>query len=328
MTEEQEHQSPAGEMSVGSQLRAAREAAGLSRADIAARTRITERHIAAIEADDFGALAGRTYAVGFSRSYAKVVGLDPDEVAEAVRELTGHASASSDPGLLDDLEPGDPSRVPTRATAWLAGLGAFVVVIVGFFAWRTFLVPEMSLPSLVRDEPQVQAAAPAAKSNAGVPIANGPVVFTATEDGIWVKFYDANGVQLMQKQMARGETYAVPAEADGPLLWTGRPEALTITVGGKAVPPLADRQMTVKDMPVSAEALLSRAAPEPMPAAVSTPSPAAVVSTPRPAQVRTAAPQRRRESASESAMPPPPSPEIDAPAKQEEAPAADSTVSD
>jgi hypothetical protein len=87
----------------------------------------------------------------------------------------------------------------------------------------------------------------------------GPVVFTALEDGIWVKFYDASGRQLMQKQMARGERYTVPPDADGPQLWTGRPDALEITIAGRQVPRLADGQRIVRDVPVTAEALLARA---------------------------------------------------------------------
>ena len=46
----------------GGRLRRAREAQGLSRADIAQRTRIPERHLAAIEQGDFAALPARTYA--------------------------------------------------------------------------------------------------------------------------------------------------------------------------------------------------------------------------------------------------------------------------
>ncbi len=91
--------------------------------------------------------------------------------------------------------------------------------------------------------------------------ANGPVVFTAIEDGVWVKFYDAAGKQLLQKTMARGESYTVPADAQGPKLWTGRPEALAITVGGRPVAKLSETQRTMKDVPVTPAALLARSAP-------------------------------------------------------------------
>lgn len=320
MTEQQEDQSPAGELSVGTRLRAAREAAGLSRADIAARTRINERHIAAIEADDFGALAGRTYAIGFSRNYAKAVGLDAAAIAEAVRQHASFRDVANETGAMDDLEPGDPSRVPTRSLAWIAGIGAFAVVIAGYFAWHTFYHPDMSLPSLARDEPKPVAAKAVVATAA--PRVGGPVVFTANDDGIWVKFYDATGTQLMQKQMARGESYTVPAEANGPQLWTARPEALSITVAGQTVPPLADRQVTVRDVAVSAEALLAR------PAVAATPAPGMAPAQAVAATVRRPAPSPGREPRGEQQMPPPPSPAIDASVSAEAAPSPDSTVSE
>jgi hypothetical protein len=87
------------------------------------------------------------------------------------------------------------------------------------------------------------------------------VVFTALQDRIWVKFYDGAGKQLVQKLLAKGETWTVPADAVDPKLWTGRPDALGITIGGQAVPRIADKQGIVKDVPVSAAALLARPAP-------------------------------------------------------------------
>ena len=101
-------------------------------------------------------------------------------------------------------------------------------------------------------EPAAAAAAPSAA------VAKGQVVFTALDDGVWVKFYDKDGRQLMQKQMALNERYVVPVEAEGPQVWTGRPDALRITIGGKPVPKLSEDEQVVKDVPVSAEALLAR----------------------------------------------------------------------
>ena len=92
-------------------------------------------------------------------------------------------------------------------------------------------------------------------------------MFTALEQGIWVKFYDAAGTQLLQKELAQGETYTVPADANGPMIRTARPEALQITIGGQVVPRLANKQMTISDVPVSAAALLARGQAPAAPAA-------------------------------------------------------------
>ena len=38
------------------------------------------------------------------------------------------------------------------------------------------------------------------------PVWKGPVVFTAREGGVWVRFTDASGRQLLQKELALGES--------------------------------------------------------------------------------------------------------------------------
>lgn len=247
----------------GSKLRAAREAAGLSRGDIAARTKIPERHIVSIEAGDYDALAGRSYATGFSRTYARAVGLDGETIVQMVRHEMGR-------GQLDErrqqstFEPGDPSRVPGQGIVWIGLLGAVVIVAGVLIFWRSFWSPAAELPSLLpEDKPAVAASAAAPKVAAPRPATQpqGPVVFTATENEVWVKFYDGAGKQILQKNLAMGESYTVPAEVLGPQLWTGRPDALRVTVGGKEVPRLSDQPVAMKDVPVSAAALLARPAP-------------------------------------------------------------------
>ena len=269
MAEDEIEEATPADGGIGAQLRAAREAQGLTLAQVAAETRIPQRHLQTIEGGDFAALPARTYAIGFSRSYAKLVGLDGDGVADSVRaELEAqepqprHRPAS--------FEPGDPARVPSRALGWLSGLAAVLVLLGLFFAAQTFFVPAAELPPLVEPtataSPDPARAAPTDASPSATP--GGPVIFTALEEGIWVKFYDANGMQLMQKLMTKGERYTVPADAAGPQLWTGRPDALAITVGGRAIPKLAERDRVMRDVPVTAAALLARTAPAaPTPAA-------------------------------------------------------------
>lgn len=263
---------------VGPELRAEREARGLSLEQVAAETRIPQRHLVTLEAGAFHTLPGRTYATGFARSYAKLLEMDPDLVADRVRaEMVEAREQDGAPSF----EPGDPARVPSRGLAWLALAAVVLLLLGGFFFMRTLFAPAAELPSLVEQQQQEQAARRAALARqqganpAGQPAAapTGPVVFTATVDGVWVKFYDAGGRQLMQKQMALNEQYQVPADAQGPMLWTGRPDALRITIGGREVPRLAEDDMIMRDVPVTAEALLARGQPAgASPAPVATPA--------------------------------------------------------
>ena len=75
--------------------------------------------------------------------------------------------------------------------------------------------------------------------------------------------------------MAKGQTFTVPADAVEPQVWTGRPNALAITVGGQSVPMLGTSEVIMKDVPVDAGALLAGAVP-PAPA-----TPAPVTPAPR-----------------------------------------------
>lgn len=235
-----------------------REAQGFTLAQIAELTKIPERHLSAIEENNFSALPARTYAIGFSRNYARALGIDEAEIARLVRiELDGkQVEPSPRPATF---EPGDPARIPSSALAWLAAILAIGVVIAGFAFWRSYYSPAAELPPIVADTPPSRPAPSAAPPASPA----GQVVFTALESGVWVKFYDAAGQQLLQKELAQGESYAVPANANGPMLWTARPQALAITIDGKAVPKLSETQTTLKDVPITAAALLARPAQPP-----------------------------------------------------------------
>jgi len=260
---------------VGAQLRAARETKGLTLEQVAAQTRIPQRHLQTIESGDYSKLPGRTYAVGFARTYAKTVGLDQDDVVAMIRAELDRQAGVED-ARPAPFEPGDPARVPSRGLGWFAIFALILFIAGGFFFFREMFAPAGELPSLVEQEQAEQAARaqPATGARPEAAPTGGAVVFTALDGPVWVKFYDASGAQLMQAEMARGDTYTVPADANGPLLWTGRPEALAITVGGRSIPKLAEVQTTMRDVPVTAEALLARGQATPAPTSTPVRAPA------------------------------------------------------
>jgi len=248
---------------VGPQLRAAREERGLSLAQVAAQTRISINLLASIEAGEFDQLPGRIYAISFAKTYAKLVGLDQDDVAEMVRFELG-----ADPevrGSGPDFAPGDPARAPSGRLVWFS-VAAVALLIVGlFFAAKVLMDPAAKLPSLTQQEEAQQAAAQAARAaattQAAQPVdAGGAVVLTA-EEAVWLRVTDAQDQRLMEGELAAGQAYTIPADAVGPKLITGRPNALAITVGGRAVPKISEELRTVVDVPVDAASLLARPAP-------------------------------------------------------------------
>jgi hypothetical protein len=262
----------------GTMLAEARQAAKLELADVSARTRIPQRHLAAIEAGDYARLPSRTYAVGFSRTYARLLDLDERAITDQVRIDLAEGDPQGHPVRPDRFEPGDPARVPSRRLAWFSALAVLLLVAGAFTFYRTYFSPglgpaPLAVATPVETVPAIAAAQGTARPAATAP--SGPVVFTSLVDGTWVKFYDGAGERLFEGQMARGQSFTVPADAQQPQVWTGRPDALAITIGGRAVPKLAETEGVMRDVPVTAEALLARPALSARPAAAPATAPAA-----------------------------------------------------
>ncbi|KPP88924.1 helix-turn-helix domain-containing protein [Erythrobacter sp. HL-111] len=256
---------------VGATLRAARESQRLDLAHIAAVTRIPMHHLEVIEAGEFEALPSRTYAIGFARTYARVVGLDEGAIAEAVRAELSDEGERRHHGA-GAMEPGDPAKLPSSGLAWFGALAA-IILAVGVIAFSSsYFGQGADLPALTREDtapaattaPASPAPSPAVAANETAPDPeggadpSGEVVFTALEDGVWVRLYERGGERLYEARMESGESFTVPAGAQEPLINTGRPDAFAITVGGREVPPLAEGPATIGGEPVSASALLAR----------------------------------------------------------------------
>ena len=254
-----------GTASVGDRLRSARETRRMELSHVAAETRIPIRHLEAIEAGAFDTLPSRTYAIGFARTYARAVGLDEASITAAVREELADGSARRS-AMAGGMEPGDPAKLPSAGLAWFGGIAA-VLLAVGLIAFfSTYFNAGAELPSLVAEETEAAPGDVAAAGEAGAapaadpaPSTSGQVVFTATGEGAWVRFFEEGGERLFEGVLADGDTYEVPLDAQDPRLNTGRPNLLRITIDGRAVPPISEEMVPVGDAPVSAAALLARA---------------------------------------------------------------------
>jgi cytoskeleton protein RodZ len=76
----------AGQWNVGLTLRSAREAGGESLEDVAEAIRIPADYLLAIEDENYYGLPGWAHAVGYVRSYALYLGLDPGPLVKRVRD--------------------------------------------------------------------------------------------------------------------------------------------------------------------------------------------------------------------------------------------------
>src|SRR5215469_18833903 len=77
---------------VGQELRAARLRRGDEIAQVSRALKIRKDHLEALEEDRLEDLPGKTYAIGFVRSYARHLGLDATEYVERFkRDISGRA---------------------------------------------------------------------------------------------------------------------------------------------------------------------------------------------------------------------------------------------
>ncbi len=120
--------------SVGQQLRAGRERAGLSVDDAARALKLSNRQVESLEHDDWASLPGKTMIRGFVRNYARLVGLDGRELMAA---LEGMAMPKS-PELRG--AEGTPVSMPKEGKSdrkdvlrVLAGLLVLALALVAYF---------------------------------------------------------------------------------------------------------------------------------------------------------------------------------------------------
>ena len=248
--------------SIGDRLKEAREARGMSLDDVASQTRIPIRHLQHIESEDWDALPGATYCVGFTRAYANMVGLDGAELSREVRETLGDARSRAPAAHY--LEPADPARVPPRPLALIAAVAA-LVLIVAYALWRSSL-GDGEEPSA--ETPPPQASAPAAQNPAPAParpaanpgaVAGQPVTLTATQE-VWVRISDAaGGPALFTGTMQPGQSFQIPPTAQRPVIRTGRPQVLRAAIGGRDIGPLEPVERTIDNVSLRAEDLAARA---------------------------------------------------------------------
>lgn len=284
-------QGPYRGLTVGALLAEARAAAGRELADLARETRVPLRHLMAIEADDHEALPALPYALGFVKTFARSVGLNPESAGAQFRAETRLAPHVPS---VPSLEPLDEARLPSRGLA-MAGLAVLVLVIGGLGLYGSgVLDPVPSAPQATAPVP-APAGATAAPAPAPVPAGaaagtsaatmapvaiptSGPVTLTARSD-VWVKIYSrTTGRKAFQGLMVAGSIYKVPLD-NGPLvLRAGRAGEIEVSVAGVKLPPLGGSVETVDGVVLTAPALAERfagaaAAASPVQGSASPPAP-------------------------------------------------------
>lgn len=114
---------------VGAKLKEARRALGRDINSIADEICVRVRHLEALEEDNHDNLPPQTYAVGFVRSYATALGLDPDHLS---RQFKSEYTANETVPQLHFPEPIRESRIPSRVVM-MTGLFGLLAIYFGWF---------------------------------------------------------------------------------------------------------------------------------------------------------------------------------------------------
>jgi cytoskeleton protein RodZ len=155
---------------LGERFRAAREARGLSVADVAEQVRIRSVYLQAIEEERWSEIGAPVYIRGFLRTYARFLGLEAEEiVAEFNLRGAGRDEIVPSRGWVADPDYGPVRRrFQLSPLIWIASIVA--IVLVGFVVYN-----ELTL----RQPPQgpvAVASATAPASQTPIPVSPAPAV--------------------------------------------------------------------------------------------------------------------------------------------------------
>jgi len=260
-------------ISIGRQLRQAREAQGKQISDIVRELKLRKVYLEAMENGDWDILPDEVYAIGFLRQYASHLQLDLDADVNKIRNR--HYE------LTRPLTFPDPPVAPSRRWAWLAA-AVFLILFLAFNVLNNDteeVAPSIPLVSVAPPAAEPEAVPPPEMNSSAVPMADVPAHakinaatpatdqpgksmdtaaptdqmaappsgaihsfrFEAVNDSVWLQVYlpDASGNSMgeLRKEVLLNPGYHLTLDEPFNSLWitTGNAGALQIRIDDKLV---------------------------------------------------------------------------------------------
>lgn len=283
--------SEAPEATVGEELRAARLRLGEDLRTVAGSLRIRKEHLEALEAGDFANLPGRTYAIGFVRSYADYLGLDGAAAVARFKEEVADEPELPPAESLVFPDAQEEARLPQ-------GMILIAAVLVLLALWGAYYlarfadkmlhdrapaaavsetVPAPEAPAAVAPaaEPEAAAADAAADeattAEASVPVptegmstfgSNDPAVrieVRALKNDVWLRVEDPDKNEvLITKELKAGERFRAPPDRPNLVLVTRDAGALELILDGISTGTAGSNGEVIEGMPLTPDALSAR----------------------------------------------------------------------
>jgi cytoskeleton protein RodZ len=255
----------------GDMLREAREAHGLHLDVVAAALKVTPQKLAALEADDIGALPDPVFARALAASVCRALRIDPAPVLAklpgAIRPGLADADQTMSKNLRSASPRSGPGGLPSRALLIVVGLLLVGAAVLFWTPQSAFDRVEASISRLTSHDTATEQTASAPKpapatsgpvtpavTPAGAPVAPPPpaepahaepavaaapaapvtddlIVFTVRED-TWISVTEPGGKQLLHRTVKAGESVGLSGKL--PLAVTiGRAAGVQVQVHGK-----------------------------------------------------------------------------------------------
>ncbi|MGY8820293.1 MAG: RodZ domain-containing protein [Pseudomonadales bacterium] len=130
----------------GETLRAAREDKHWSLSSVAKQLNLSERSLTQIEAGDFSQLPGHTFARGYVRAYAKLLGLDQNRLVQQFDQHTGTDATGSSVNSLGHID--QPVRLSRSMVRFFTFILTLVIGVGAFLWWQDRSARTESGPSV------------------------------------------------------------------------------------------------------------------------------------------------------------------------------------
>ena len=193
-------------MSIGSELKAAREAAGLTLEQVAERAKLRASLVAAIEKGDFSLCGGDVYARGHIRVLANLYRVDSTHLIRLFDQEYGVPETA-----LDDLAQATSQNLDRRFTmSWraLSGVAAVALVAAIIISNQLPTTQEAVLSENTSSSPKPSAVVPSQSESLPAVASADPGVtvrLTVVKSYSWISITSADGTSLFTGQIEKGE---------------------------------------------------------------------------------------------------------------------------
>ena len=229
---------------------------------------IRECYLQALEQSDYEKFPGRTYAIGFLRTYADFLGLDVNALVEKYHKESNFLKEN----VLDMPMLDKPNLFPKAKYFFIAVL--VVVLMWSFWYFLTYSettetavlptpepvaeAPVEIIPEVVEVIPQVeevkQQSLPEVKKEAKLPAKTKNAVQIVANQEVWVEI-EQDDMLILSRTLKKGEVYDVPKSDTEMFLETGNAGGLDILVDGQKVKSLGPVGAVRSGISLSAEKL-------------------------------------------------------------------------